>query len=202
MAIRIETRKLKDLTPAPYNPRAISDIALAGLKASIKRFGIVEPVILNTRTGNVVGGHQRIKALLDLGETETDVVIVDLPESEEQALNITLNNPEIAGTFTDSLQDLLSGLQVEIGIDAMQELRLDNLVATNDNPMDEWKGMPEFKNEDIGAYRHIIVNFTCEENIQAFAKLIGQSLTDKARSIWFPQVPVDKNTDMRYAGSE
>lgn len=85
--------KIADLRPANYNPRAISPAALSGLQASLKRFGLVQPIVVNKRTGNVVGGHQRIKALADLGETEADMVVVDLSEIEEKALNITLNNP-------------------------------------------------------------------------------------------------------------
>lgn len=104
---RIETRLIKDLSPAPYNPRKIQPRALAGLTESIKRFGLVQPIIVNERTGNVVGGHQRIKALQALGEEFAQVLVIDLPEVEEKALNITLNNPHIEGEFDDGLDALL-----------------------------------------------------------------------------------------------
>ena len=92
--VRVETRRLADLVPAPYNPRAISDDALAGLGESIGRFGLVQPVIVNARTGRVVGGHQRLKVLQARGVEETDVVVVDLPEAEEKALNSLLQVKE------------------------------------------------------------------------------------------------------------
>ncbi len=98
--VHLETMAVADLAPAPYNPRQISEDALAGLGASVDRFGLVEPVVWNRRTGHVVGGHQRLKVLQARGVTETDVVVVDLPEGEEKALNVALNSPRIAGEWT------------------------------------------------------------------------------------------------------
>ena len=82
------------LNPAAYNPRVDlkpGDKEYEKLKRSINEFGYVEPVIWNRQTGNVVGGHQRLKVLLDLGHTEVDCVVVDLDIQREKALNIALN---------------------------------------------------------------------------------------------------------------
>lgn len=64
----IKEMKIADLKSAPYNPRTIKPEALAGLKESIKRFGLVQPIVWNRRTKRVVSGHQRIEALKKLGE--------------------------------------------------------------------------------------------------------------------------------------
>lgn len=69
----------------------MTEAALQGLAASIQKFGLVEPLIWNKRTGYVVGGHQRVRALERLGETEAEVMIVDLSNAEEKELNVTLN---------------------------------------------------------------------------------------------------------------
>ena len=61
--VRLETRRVADLVPAAYNPWTISAEALAGLGESIGRYGLVQPIIVNARSGNVVGGHQRLKVL-------------------------------------------------------------------------------------------------------------------------------------------
>jgi ParB-like chromosome segregation protein Spo0J len=111
MTHTIKRMRVADLNPAPYNPRKISDRALEGLRNSVKRFGVVQPVIFNERTGHIVGGHQRVKALQAEGVTETDVVIVDMPEAEEKALNITLNNHAISGEFTPDIEALLGEIQ-------------------------------------------------------------------------------------------
>lgn len=82
------------LNPAAYNPRRDlkpGDKDYEKLKRSIEEFGFVEPVVWNRRTGFVVGGHQRLKVLLDMGETEIDCVVVDLEPEKEKALNLALN---------------------------------------------------------------------------------------------------------------
>jgi DNA modification methylase len=106
--LELETKAISDLDPAPYNPRTISPVALDGLRHSVERFGLVEPIVWNKNTGRVVGGHQRLKVLQQLKETETQVVVVDLDETEEKALNVALNNPAIAGEFTADIHTLLA----------------------------------------------------------------------------------------------
>jgi DNA modification methylase len=130
MAIRRhpESRKMKiaELTPAPYNPRQISKSAMKGLTASIERFGLVQPVIWNRRTEHVVGGHQRLKVLQEQGIEETEVIVVDLPKSEEKALNVALNSPAISGEFTADLDSLLAEIQADMP-QVFDDLMLDEL---------------------------------------------------------------------------
>ena len=92
----MEIRKIEAarLNPAPYNPRRDlkpGDKDYEKLKRSIEQFGAVEPVVWNKQTGNVVGGHQRLKILLDMGLTRIDCVVVDMDERREKALNLALN---------------------------------------------------------------------------------------------------------------
>jgi len=108
----IQVMQLAQLCPAEYNPRKAlkpGDKEYEKLKASLKNFGYVEPIIWNKQTGNVVGGHQRITVLLDLGITQADVVVVDMPLAKEKALNVALN--KISGEWDfDKLRDVLSDL--------------------------------------------------------------------------------------------
>lgn len=90
----IENKKLTDLIPADYNPRKDlkpGDDEYEKLKRSIEQFGMVQPVIWNKTTGRVVGGHQRLKVLADMGYAETECVVVEMDEAQEKALNIALN---------------------------------------------------------------------------------------------------------------
>lgn len=90
----IERRRLDSLVPSDYNPRKDlkpDDAEYEKLKRSITEFGYVEPVIVNDATGRVVGGHQRIKVLRELGLDEVECVIVSLSPEREKALNIALN---------------------------------------------------------------------------------------------------------------
>lgn len=81
------------------------------MKRSIETFGYVDPIIINS-DGTVIGGHQRLNVLIDLGYTEADVAVVDLSKSDEKALNIALN--KIVGEWdNEKLAALLSELDVE-----------------------------------------------------------------------------------------
>ena len=108
-----EKKHTADLLPADYNPRKDlkpGDAEYEKLKRSIEQFGYVEPVIWNRLTGRVVGGHQRLKVLMDMGMSEVDCVVVELPEEKEKALNIALN--KISGEWDkDKLALLITDLQ-------------------------------------------------------------------------------------------
>ena len=111
--MNIEKKNVKDLFPADYNPRKDlkpGDPEYEKLKRSIEQFGYVEPVIWNEKTGRVVGGHQRLKVLTDMGITEVDVVVVDMDTEKEKALNIALN--KISGEWdTEKLALVIADLQ-------------------------------------------------------------------------------------------
>ena len=124
--LKIVTKKLSELKPAPYNPRTISPKAMAGLRESIEKFGLTMPIVINQKSGNVISGHQRLKVLEEQGVASTQVVVVDLPKREEKALNVALNNPHIAGEFTPDLQNILEEFKVEIP-DVFEALNFDEL---------------------------------------------------------------------------
>lgn len=106
--MQIEKKKVEELKMAKYNPRKDlqpGDVEYEKLKRSIEEFGYVEPVIWNERTGNVVGGHQRLKVLKQLGYTEVDCVVVNIDETKEKALNVALN--KISGEWDEDLLTIL-----------------------------------------------------------------------------------------------
>ena len=109
MAMKIKRMKIAELNPAAYDPRIQlkpGDPEFERLKESILTFGNVEPIVWNKHTGNVVGGHQRLAVLKELGETETEVSVVDCPLKEEKLLNVTLN--KVKGDWDyDKLSELL-----------------------------------------------------------------------------------------------
>ena len=100
-AIQQERRNIDDLNPAEYNPRKRlqpGDEEYERLKTSIETFGYVDPIIINA-DGTVIGGHQRLFVLRDLGYSEADVAVVDLSKADEKALNIALN--KISGEWDE-----------------------------------------------------------------------------------------------------
>ena len=110
--MEIRTLKAAQLKAAEYNPRRDlqpEDAEYKKLQRSIKEFGYIEPIIWNERTGNVVGGHQRLKVLLEEGAEDIEAVVVDLDEKDEKILNVLLNKVKgrwDIGKLADLLQDL------------------------------------------------------------------------------------------------
>jgi len=108
----IQTVELERINPARYNPRKDlkpGDAEYDKLKKSILEFDMVEPLVWNKRTGNLVGGHQRLKVLKELGIEHVEVSVVDLSEVKEKALNLALN--KISGEWDmPMLKDLLEEL--------------------------------------------------------------------------------------------
>ncbi|MCA8983394.1 MAG: ParB N-terminal domain-containing protein [Planctomycetaceae bacterium] len=112
--MRIEMKPIQELKPAAYNPRVALKPGMPEyerLKRSLSEFELVQPLVWNERTGQLVGGHQRLAILLESGATEVPVVVVSLSLEREQALNVALNNEQVAGHWdTGKLQDLLRDL--------------------------------------------------------------------------------------------
>lgn len=93
--IAIVAVPVSSLKPATYNPRTWNTDQEEGLKESITRFGLVDPIIANgadKRKNVVIGGHFRLHIAKELGYTEVPVVYVNIPEIErEKELNLRLN---------------------------------------------------------------------------------------------------------------
>ncbi len=110
--MEIRTLKATEIKAADYNPRKDlqpEDTEYKKLRRSIEEFGYVEPIIWNERTGNVVGGHQRLKVLLEQGAQEIDCVVLSLDDKDEKILNVLLNKVKgrwDIGKLADLLQEL------------------------------------------------------------------------------------------------
>lgn len=128
----IEKIRTDRLIPADYNPRKDlkpGDPEYEKLKRSLEEFGYVEPVIWNKTTSHVVGGHQRLKVLLDMGITEVECVVVDMDAEKEKALNVALN--KISGDWDkDKLALLIADLQgadFDVSLTGFDPAELDDL---------------------------------------------------------------------------
>lgn len=158
MGLDIKKIKIEDIKPARYNPRSISDKDFKKLSESIEQFGLVDPIIINLKNHNIIGGHQRFDYLyyekkdtelylIELGDigwvfSDTDLEIKD--DNHEKALNLALNR--ISGEWNyDELNKLL---------DELAEFDLDKVTGF-DYDLDEidYEFIPlndEYTNYDIG----------------------------------------------------
>ncbi len=129
--LQIHQVPVADLQAAGYNPRRMPDEQMRLLMRGIEEFGVVDPVIVNRRSGNIVGGHQRVEACKRLGRDTIPVVYVDLDDAREKALNLALN--KISGEWDeDRLRSLLSELRagdLDLDLTGFSGVELDDLIG-------------------------------------------------------------------------
>lgn len=132
----MKTLKLSMLAPWAANPRTITPEARAALRASLKRFGCVDPIIVNRKGAGyeVIGGHQRLALLIEGGAAEAPCVVVDLPDPEARALALTLNNPRAQGEWSDGLAEVIRDLERQTTV---SDLVLDLLAREVSAPLPE-----------------------------------------------------------------
>lgn len=160
--MQILRKKIRDMDRAAYNPRIDlipGDTEYENLRRSITTYGMLIPVIWNKRTNRVVGGHQRLTVLENEGETETDISVVDLDETQEKQLNVALNKVE-GGWDEEKLAELLMELGEDATLTGFTQQEIDSLTNDIDSLID---------------------GETVDEELKAIEELFNISLTfDKA----------------------
>jgi DNA modification methylase len=152
----IQKIPISKINPAPYNPRLDlkpGDVEYEKIKRSITEFDLVEPLVWNKQTGNLVGGHQRLKILKEQGITEVEVSVVDLLEAKEKALNIALNKAQ-GDWDLPKLKDLLLEIdtgEFDINITGFDEKEIEDLMNQLYTPDENEKDddVPEVPEEPI-----------------------------------------------------
>jgi len=149
-------KSVGDLLPhsAAYNPRRISEEALAALARSMREFGDLSGIVFNRKTGNLIGGHQRLKAFdpswkirierrpMDkLGTTAEGVILspfgewsyreVSWPEERERLANLAANRQ--GGEWDDDLLGKLladlKGSGADVGLTGFLTAEIDELLG-------------------------------------------------------------------------
>ena len=128
--MQIKKAPVKDLVSPEWNPRQITTEELEKLKTSLEEFGYIEPIIVNDVNNHVVGGNQRLRALIALGYDEVDCVYVHIEDiNKEKACNVALN--KISGDWDeDKLRVVLEDIElspIDIKLTGFDELELTSL---------------------------------------------------------------------------
>src|SRR3989344_3565471 len=125
---------IRELKPSEYNPRKISKESMEQLKESIKRFRMVDPIIVNsapTRKDVVIGGHMRLRGAKELGLKEIPVVYVNIPDiKQEKELNLRLNRNTGAWDW-NLLTEFDEALLTDVGFSSED---LDEVFGIDENP--------------------------------------------------------------------
>jgi len=197
------------LIPYIRNPRKNdSPEIIDRIASSIKEFGFKTPVLAKS-DGTLIDGHLRLKGAIKLGLKQVPVLLCDeWTDAQVRSFRLLVNRSATWATFDEELLALefadLTDLDFDLTLTGFDLSEIDKLSGqlAPDNPQDNWKGMPDFQQEDLSSKYSVIVHFAGQENLQEFARLVGQPLTDKTKSIWYPKAEIGHYADKRYAASE
>jgi site-specific DNA-methyltransferase (adenine-specific) len=172
--IKVEYVDIDELKPSEYNPRKASKKEYEDLRRSIERFGLVDPLIVNSaenRKNVVIGGHFRLKVAKDLGIKQVPVVYVNIPDIEkEQELNLRLNRNTGEWDF-DLLANFDENLLKDVGFEGFE---LDRILDWRVTDKEEEEEIPEAKETEIkygdmfqlGKHRLMCGDATSKEDIE------------------------------------
>lgn len=154
-----QPKTIDDLEPHPRNPRRMKDGAAKGLRRSLERYGDLSRITFNVRTGRLVGGHQRLRELRELGGVYRDraiwvgdqdypVRLVDWTEPFEREAMVAANNEAIQGEWF-GLDDILREIRAGMDLEEFTDLRFDALAESLhlDFAMPD-PGMPDLPTDD------------------------------------------------------
>lgn len=201
---KVENAKVTDFQPDPNNPNLGSERGSYMINDSVQKFGAARSIVVD-KNGIVLAGNKTQQALSDIGVE--DAVVVD---SDGQQLVVVrrndldlLKDPERAREYTiadnrtseismnwspEELQRITEDLDIDLG-KWFYDWELDKLAgAGEDLDYDEvWEGMPEFKQDAIPVYHSLKIHFLTEEDMNAFAKLVGQTITKTVHYMYYPK---------------
>lgn len=189
---------LKTLTPWERNPRRISEPASKRLLDSFDSFGQVDTLAIGPNN-EVYNGHQRLKVLVEKFGPDYEVdarrASRALSEKEREKLTIYLHR---GATGEFDLEALAASFDIaELDSWGMPDLNVPDI------PEEQWAagGMPEHDGLPR-EHAKVTVRFMNEQDIAAFAELIGQAVTADTVSIWFPAKSREDERAKKWVASE
>lgn len=191
------------------NPRKNDGEPVKKVVESIRRFGFASPIVAR-RNGEIIAGHTRYKAAQVLKLDRVPVRYMDLDPAEAHLLALADNKLNEFAKWNDAqVAAILSDFGLpDADLAGWTSAELDKIASAlaggglnggANDPQEEWAGMPEFVQEDKTSFRSVIIHFKSQDDVNAFAELIEQKLTDKTKSVWFPAAEIETYADKRYA---
>ncbi len=197
----IDYHELEDLQ---MDLKTIGREELNKLKNSIIKHGIFLPKFVWENKGKywTLDGHQTKKALESLSTEykipKIPIVKINAKNRQDAVEKLLIINSRYGrynvGTFLLDEIEIPDFIEIpELGLVTQHLLSDDEFIAE-----EEWKGMPEYNQDDLKPIRTIYVHFKKQADINNFMKLIKQKITDKTKYIWFPEVKRADNLKKSY----
>ena len=202
---KAQEKKLSSLIPDDQNMNKHNQYGMRLLEKSISTLGLGRSILVD-KNNRIIGGNGVAETAASLGledciivETTGDQLVVvkrtDIDLDSKMGRELALADNAVAHVNLDwdqeSVQELSEQWDIkpeDWGVKSVGE----------NNPEDEWNGMPEYEGEDKSGVKDLIIHFKSIEDYINFGKLIDQKLSEKTKSIWFPEEKAGSQTDHVY----
>jgi hypothetical protein len=195
----------------PFNSQMRNDAELTAIERSIQEEGFTaEILVLNRVNQKLVSGHGRVQACWNMGYRGKLPIIWKEYQTEEEHRRAMLRwnkarghqDAELEKREIEALIETYGQEQTQADMGYTDEEILAVLQAATDSggntgrsggsqsvdPITEWQGMPVFEQEDnFGAIATVKVHIATKADLLRFAQLMGQTVTEQSKSIWFPK---------------
>jgi hypothetical protein len=205
--MKVESVPVDVLVEDPSNMRVHTERNIEAIKGSLLRFGQQKPLIVGS-DNVVIAGNGTLRAARALGWKTVNIVRSNLTGASAIAFAVADNRTaELADWDTKPLVELLSTWdeadRYSVGFDRLDFAELQSslvgtVITADEQVKEAWRGMPEMTQEDLWDKRRVVVKFLTDEDVQAFAALIGQTITDKTMAVWYPKQPGDNAISFKY----
>ena len=189
--------KISKVKGNPSNPRIIKNDKFKKLVKSIQEFPEMlklRPIVVDEDM-MVLGGNMRLRASKEAGLKEVWIDIAEGLTEEQKKEFVIKDNVNFGDWEWDILGNEWNTIQItDWGLDVWEN---QDDRADQDAEL-EWTDMPEFNQENLRPKRQVIVSFKNDDDINSFAKLLNQQITDKTKSLWYPEVKGVKQFDKIY----
>ena len=194
--------EITTLVPNPRNPNKHPETQIELLAKIIRNQGWRNAIVVSKRSGFVVKGHARLAAALLLKVPTAPVDVQDYENEAAEWADMIADNrlAELAEMDHEALNVLIAELDGKIDMDltgldkAQIEIMSEDTEQCSSDPTKEWDDMPEFDNPAKGEHS-LIVHFKSRMRLVEFSKLIGGTVTDKTKFLWFPVTDKTYNDD-------
>jgi hypothetical protein len=198
---------IRDLVPDPQNRRQHNPRNIGMIVDALQNVGAARSIVID-EDNQVLAGNGAVEAAAEAGITKVHVVEVDgstlvavkrrgLSDEQKRALALYDNRTaELAAWNPEQLrEDQVAGLTLEPWFNDNERSRI---LGERDDPSQHWVGMPEFEQEDQESWKSIRVHFKNKTDLEAFSRLVNQTITEQTRSIWYPAAEIGRYADKEY----
>jgi len=186
---------LDSLVPDPSNRRAHPTRNVEMITTSLREVGPGRSIVIDERD-EIIAGNGVAQAAPAAGVTKVRIVEANADELiAVRRRDLTPEQKRAMAIYDNRTSELAEWNYEQLSADRAAGLELrpywtehEETVLLGEGVRPDWHGMPEFEQQDETPYRTIKVHFQNAADVEAFAALLQQQITERTGFLWYPAV--------------